>query len=1221
MIALPPLAFSKGPRHTGAALIVVLCLLILLTGLVVAFFSSVTTETESAATTRQQVELHHLKDLPVEMVKAQIRSATTLNQVGEADEVTHTWASQPGLLRVFDREGDLARAFKLYSSSRMEETDTQFIATDIPADWNTLPNRYVDLNQPFPSLTVEDETVYPILDPAAAGWAEGVAISPDPAGIGHATMPVEWLYVLEDGSLVSYDDLGDAGNPPVARIAFWADDESCKVNINTAGERTFWDRPRTGHHLNYQFRYNQPSTGEYNAYPGHPATVSLSAVFGNRLEVDSDAERVETMLGLTPRYAWGGSKNGSIATYEPRVELDRTKPNAEIRNDRLFASDSEFILKADRTLSREDLLEPIEKSGFLLTESSRAPELNLFGMPRVGLWPIDQGSGKRTVYDQLIARATTIGSQPFYFQRSDPFSTAEATGISRNFDLLQYLDTITQLPVPGFGGSFATKYTRAGNRQILTEMFDYIRAGTNLSDTSRPESEFHLQFTPAATAHSGYVLPSRIPAWGARGFGRVPVITNIGVVLYAYAQRGYLGAAPAELPPTAETDVHLMLWFNFISPMLGVAPFSTTYKIVLKQYTLGVSEVVAPEQEPNLAMFTMRSDTSNRFVFTDQGKDWGGYETMLGQGSGQVRPSGPPLLNGYEFHSAAPVTLKGNLFNFHGGTLELEVYDESTDTLLQTYTLTVPSSSVPWPMPIAWQATDAVPDQPPPAVLFWNRNPQTTQDLVPSPTANYVLGTRRMDGANARELDVIRGIELAHGDARLVACMDHVPASLFQPSKGYYDGSRRIACSLLFTRTISSINRVFHAEFGKFVNARFHDETQVSSNPNYSGMLSRPPLPAEVNGTPLTSLRDMGWSGDIDGGMLGEPDGPFLNKPDEGFIATLDPATGTQGTQDPYYRSMSVDVNGRRIRSWDPRTNGFFSPTRQMPSAVQLGSLPTGVAANAPWRTLLFSPNSQAAMVPDGDGNTGHPGAESPHDHLYLDLFTMPVVEPYAISEPFSTAGKINLNQRVIPFTHIRRETGLYALLKNLSIGAVDSDDNAIAPWYKSPNTSDTRWHLLRGVDVPATVAEVARVLDPSGRVAQGAFRSASEICNLFLIPSDLGGETLAGYWSRHQLTADNVREAPYNYLYPLLTTQSNTYLVHYRVQTLTVMRRRAGFDPAKDFVVSGEHRGSTLLERYLDVHDSRFGGANPEVDATEHALNEYYQFRVLRHSTFTPGL
>ncbi len=36
-------------------------------------------------------------------------------------------------------------------------------------------------------------------------------------------------------------------------------------------------------------------------------------------------------------------------------------------------------------------------------------------------------------------------------------------------------------------------------------------------------------------------------------------------------------------------------------------------------------------------------------------------------------------------------------------------------------------------------------------------------------------------------------------------------------------------------------------------------------------------------------------------------------------------------------------------------------------------------------------------------------------DYLLLDLFSMPVVEPYPISEPLSTAGRINMNYQIVP--------------------------------------------------------------------------------------------------------------------------------------------------------------------------------------------------------------
>ncbi len=71
-----------------------------------------------------------------------------------------------------------------------------------------------------------------------------------------------------------------------------------------------------------------------------------------------------------------------------------------------------------------------------------------------------------------------------------------------------------------------------------------------------------------------------------------------------------------------------------------------------------------------------------------------------------------------------------------------------------------------------------------------------------------------------------------------------------------------------------------------------------------------------------------------------------------------------------------------------------------------------------------------------------HPGAMNPPDHYLLDLFNMPIVEPYAISEPLSEAGKINLNYQIVPFTYIHRATAVYAAMKGELMRCIRTADN-----------------------------------------------------------------------------------------------------------------------------------------------------------------------------------
>src|SRR5690606_19158004 len=75
------------------------------------------------------------------------------------------------------------------------------------------------------------------------------AVSVSGAQTNRVPMPVQWMYILADGKLAAMTPgtttIPDAttGNPIVGRVAFWTDDETSKVNINTASEGTFWDRP------------------------------------------------------------------------------------------------------------------------------------------------------------------------------------------------------------------------------------------------------------------------------------------------------------------------------------------------------------------------------------------------------------------------------------------------------------------------------------------------------------------------------------------------------------------------------------------------------------------------------------------------------------------------------------------------------------------------------------------------------------------------------------------------------------------------------------------------------------------------------------------------------------------------------------------------------------------------------------------------------------------
>jgi uncharacterized protein (TIGR02600 family) len=229
----------------------------------------------------------------------------------------------------------------------------------------------------------------------------------------------------------------------------------------------------------------------------------------------------------------------------------------------------------------------------------------------------------------------------------------------------------------------------------------------------------------------------------------------------------------------------------------------------------------------------------------------------------------------------------------------------------------------------------------------------------------------------------------------------------------------------------------------------------------------------------------------------------------------------------------------------------------------------------------------------------------------------MPVIEPYAISQPSATSGKINLNYRIQPFDYIRRESGMHAVLKATKFLALQPTD---ASTYKpldpagrnTPFMADRR----RDVDIEATLAAF-----DTRYQNEGVFRSASEICEMHLVPPGETVSSMQAFWAAHPLSGDNVREKPYVDIYPRVTTKTNTFTIHYKVQ---VLRKAKGEAPEEwneqlDSVVA-ESRGSTIVERYIDPNDDRLPNfANLPLTDPSANLDQYYRFRIVSSSTFQP--
>lgn len=1383
-------------KPRGAALIAVLCLIVLMAALVTVFLLRTSVERTASASYDAAAGTRLLAETTVNAVQATINEATT-GTGGVA------WASQPGAIRIFDSSGTLSRIYRLYSGTALASNTTtgSILAADVPpggpTGWSSQPALWVDLNKPVTVSGVSGGTtgqhlVFPILDPRDPknpGSLEqpNVLKEPDPSNPSDpnkdnlagfsitaapgataqqpAPMPVRWLYVLRNGEIVTPTIDGDgtvrvAGgtkdNPITGRIAYWADDETSKVNVNTAAgsmsERggqilpAPWDTPRFRiWEERMLFSENQPVHAEYQRYPGHPATTDLYAInkalgitstgyppvmTGSTSPQPAPLTTASEFFKLLPRYAddnssQGGSRNTTKAANPPPIN------GGVAKQERLLTSVGEWLYNPSRVrnpISRQQS----ETGKFFLTSFSRAPEVTLFGTPRIAMWPVDKDETRRTAFDKLIAFCATTGDSAdrhaYYVQRGDSRSgTSDYTAIARNQQLFSYLQRLTSATIPGYGGSFGTKYQTNNERdQILAEMMDYIRS-TNLFDHSIPTSNTtFVRFTSNPSGMpggKGQAVPLKIG--NARGLGRAQTLSEIGIQLICTADGNsplgpyqapvsitdgaktglvspvygssedplyvsnlpvaqYLrntggeiiglsgtsrlttvGSGTTGLPagdpfpanqtltttgeyggPLAalakgEQKLQAMLLFEIASPMMGFDSMDTANAPAYQLKVDGVQNLAVNGQHP----FPSRTVTGTGALSSNQNGN--GTISKMSTRVGSIQGTGGLLgfryllidyqkgrLNGWSYlaptsdsspypfvsnpftvSSTAPLSLGG------GFTAELRVPSSSGVNTYQTFNVNFPAAAnVPLPdlpkMGIAGTVSggSAYTSL---AADWWGYDFRISKALTAaidntgSTTPNLGLGSViRADAAYtgtwnygtsitsvrmptftsqaAAGSDVVRTLVVKDGDYRLTAALDTVNTDTsFEKGPGYDSGVK--------------LGNLFKDQGGSLNTAGVDNGGKLVQGANY-GYQMTPKIPSTMN-----AQKQLTW--DWDNGLPREPDGAYSNKADEGN-------TYIGGTDSPYYNRETQSSND---------ISSYFTANRIVSSPVMFGSLPSGVKSGETWRTLLFRPQLNRPF-----------DAAGPKDHLLLDLFSMPVVEPYAISEPFSTAGKVNMNYQIVPFTYIKRNTALRAVLSSELVARVPKGAEAAKPFsvhtYYKPTEAIGSSLVVPPTSNGVSIARLPLSLsETDGTLRQfkekfeawDLFKSPSEICDIYLVPSGYKWTSntdadAAWYGDQFALVGDNVRERPYSNIYPRLTTKSNTFTVHYTVQTL---KNPPSVDPAtwveSKGVVTGELRGSTTLERFLDPADAKI--PDYAANASAPSLDNFYQWRVISSTTFAP--
>ncbi|MGE9268571.1 MAG: Verru_Chthon cassette protein A [Verrucomicrobiales bacterium] len=1218
---------ERSEQRRGVALILVLVVLAMLTVLLVAFFSFAKVESQAAHRYADTVRAMADEEGVINLVIAQLREAT-----GPEDEEV-LWVSQPGAIRHFGPGRSLERVYKLYSATELVSGTWNGAADVPPATWADEDLMWTDLNEPRRFEEESGERVeYPILDPRAV--AVGFARAREPGG-GEGAMPVRWLYVLQDQTIVA-PVAGPGGvsipgasaeNPVVKRLAFWTDDESCKININTASEPTPWDTPRCIGFEDMAHGTYQPVQREYQRYPGHPYTTALSPVLFPGGGDPSKAQK-EAIYGLLPRVKEGGSEGGTVrfSSLSPLVADE----------ERLFASVDELIFRPDRTEASSSLIDPekLRRARFFLTAQSRAPELNAFGLPRISMWPVAEKASARSVFDRASLFCSTLNARSFAWQRSDnPYQSVAELGLADNQKLLNYLGGMTARDFPGYGSSLASVWGD-DHWQVGTEVFDYIRS-TNLRDASNLSNRY------AGT--NGQVNPLKFTApdgTKTQGFGRAHTISEYGLHFNCMGDGNdadYNDGNPA-LDIPADYNGELATNERYVEAAFIMEPFSAMqgYTPLGKDNGAGEDEQISfvvkglsSLQVDGIGLFTNDSasyDPPGSFGSAWHGRGWGGVQSIRTfiQGRG----------GNYPFLGKVKVKLTNKMdetatMDFSGGTLTVEIYlgNGSNKSLNQTVRVNFPSATIPVPHLVKTGTTryDSGDDVAASGVTHWwrlaTRYGYTTR--VPhAPSLEYLDASRRWPseqgspgfktGGVFRQEDVVRTVTTGHGDHRILAGQEEPPVDLLQPNYFYHSPTHHL------DHTFSGpLGPQFVFGFGNEPGVRYYRKGESGPIFDFNAEVGIPAdevqlTPADYHYSRLPDVRVGSGAfnrwGDFDNGVSIAADGAYINKPDEGNI------NGKAGYS--YYSTTFGE----------PQEN-LFSPNRMIPSPGMLGSLPTGVKRGQPWQTLLFRPQA------------GHPGERTggnkTPDHLLLDFFWMPVIEPYPISEPFSTAGKINVNYQIVPFTWLKRATGMHAALKALEPSAIPNKyarayklwDHSTSPsnWMPDTQNNDTvsrdMWREMRDtpdllrkrVDIEQTLTQFDERFD-NGEL----FLTASEICEIHL-PRE--GESLAAYengsfWKDHAVTGDNTRERPYTNLYGRLTTRSNVYQVHYRVQLVKNSGSQPGTLTEENLEILSEKRGSVHVERYLDpneIDEEAVGLMDPD----HPSLEGQYRYRVTGRREF----
>ena len=489
---------------------------------------------------------------------------------------------------------------------------------------------------------------------------------------------------------------------------------------------------------------------------------------------------------------------------------------------------------------------------------------------------------------------------------------------------------------------------------------------------------------------AGEVLPIRMPN-GTQGFGRFDSISQAALLFYSTDYGPNKDVSPSAAPATRMRAIFLMQ-FNNAAQGLGAIRNHLRYTVkgleqLQIQFSGGTSYplfVKLPGSNSNGSNYIEASEIS-----LYHGRAMGGAEMpnlgLYGKTitdcypDTNTEPQSPeagvdkPGKGMYPFFSPKDIAIppRQKLFDFTGNpnqdiTVEISDVDAAATTPFQIIHLKFPAATgaLGLRVPQKGQMQKFVPPTPAtstsamkPTQCFMARDIQHSYGMIDGSQMSDEHDPTDKNGAPDGNDTVISlqvgGIEIgtgnpssnpqddpSAGDSRLVAASHEVPSNYFRAHNDY-----------LNTGTTRQYAHGFLMGTGEYMHGgKYGKLAPVPDKPvraYYQGPVTarQPDVPSRAKNGVYRDKSAAG-PGDWDTGWGDQKDGAYINKPDEGDTLFTD--TYGSGFRTPYALGFA--------KGFASADNGYFAPTRLVPSPMMFGSLPTGVLRPSPGRRSRLLP-------------------------------------------------------------------------------------------------------------------------------------------------------------------------------------------------------------------------------------------------------------------------